>query len=167
MNTNFNNIGQTTEKPLSVITANRKWHYLVNPSWGGNTGSIDKPCCVVVARQDKAPLYLITTNLGSVSVPIYDDDSPMVIEVKKVMALLGITDIKMRMLSINELKLITGFSKDYKLVGTQTDQKKFIGNAVPTQISKAITESLAEFIIGSNLSPSVRFEDKIPLLKTA
>ena len=46
------------------------------------------------------------------------------------MSLYGIVDIKMRMLRIPELKRIMGFPEDYVLVGTQADQKKFIGNAV-------------------------------------
>ena len=46
------------------------------------------------------------------------------------MALYGLVDVKMRMLKIPELKRIMGFPANYKLVGTQAEQKKFIGNAV-------------------------------------
>lgn len=96
--------------------------FLMNPSYGGHTSSIDRPSPVIIARQDKAPLYLI----------------------RAIMNEFGISDIKMRMLNIPELKQIQGFPKDYKLIGTQTEQKKFIGNAVEVNQAKAIvTEKIA------------------------
>jgi DNA (cytosine-5)-methyltransferase 1 len=57
------------------------------------------------------------------------------------MALYGLVDIKMRMLKIRELKLIMGFPADYKLVGTQADQKKFIGNAVEVTMARVLCEA--------------------------
>lgn len=56
----------------------------------------------------------------------------------------GIIDIKMRMLKISELKAIMGFPKDYVLVGTQSEQKKYIGNAVEVNMSRRLCEALAE-----------------------
>ena len=58
------------------------------------------------------------------------------------MALYGIIDIKMRMLRIAELKKIMGFPEDYILVGTQADQKKFIGNAVEVNMARVLCEAL-------------------------
>lgn len=49
----------------------------------------------------------------------------------------------MRMLSVTELKQAQGFPIDYTLVGTQTEQKKFIGNAVECHMSQALCEALA------------------------
>ena len=69
------------------------------------------------------------------------------------MALYGIVDIKMRMLRINELKLIMGFPEDYVLLGNQSDQKKFIGNAVHTSIPKAWCPALCQAI--QTLKPQV------------
>ena len=54
----------------------------------------------------------------------------------------GIVDIKMRMLKIPELKKIMGFPEDYVLVGSQADQKKFIGNAVEVTIARRWCEAL-------------------------
>lgn len=130
MDTNYNNVGKSIEEPAPVITADRHHHYLINPSWGGNPGSIEQPCPVVVARQDKAPLYLITCKEGPVAVPVYEGDCEWTIKLKEFMALYGICDIKMRMLKVIELKVIQGFPEDYILLGSQADQKKFIGNAV-------------------------------------
>lgn len=52
----------------------------------------------------------------------------------------------MRMLKNPELKKIMGFPEDYVLVGSQADQKKFIGNAVEVTIARALCEVLAEKI---------------------
>ena len=152
VDTQFNNVGQTINKPLGVITANRKWHYLVNPSWGGNTGNVDSPCCVIVARQDKAPLYLVSVEKGRIAIPVYETDSEEMIRIKEFMALYNIIDIKMRMLRVKELKLITGFPESYVLKGNQNDQKKFIGNAVPCIVPKRIVESLSRKLIETKLN---------------
>lgn len=125
----------TTVPKFSIIKTK---NFILNPSWGGNNGSVDNPCCTVVARQDKAPLYIVSTSLGDLQIPIYDDDSETMILIKEFMACYGIYDIKMRMLNIPELKQIQGFPKEYKLIGNQTEQKKFIGNAVEVNQAKAI-----------------------------
>jgi DNA (cytosine-5)-methyltransferase 1 len=58
------------------------------------------------------------------------------------MAIYGICDIKMRMLRIHELKQIMGFPEDYILIGTQSEQKKYIGNAVEVNMAKALCEAM-------------------------
>lgn len=130
MNTNYENVGSSMEEPAPTLTASRRHHYIINPSWGGHSGSIEEPCHVVIARQDKAPLYLITCKHGPVLVPVYEDDCEWTIKLKEFMAIYGISDIKMRMLKVPELKSIQGFPPHYILLGNQSDQKKFIGNAV-------------------------------------
>lgn len=64
-------------------------------------------------------------------------------KIKEFMALYGIIDIKMRMLRIPELKKIMGFPEDYKLIGTQADQKKFIGNAVEVNMARVLCETIS------------------------
>ncbi|MBF7090479.1 DNA cytosine methyltransferase [Flavobacterium sp. ALJ2] len=135
------------EKPIGTLTTIPKFNivkaqqYIFNPAWGGNNGSIDNPCCTVVARQDKAPLYLVSTELGLISIPVYESDSETMILIKEFMVSHGVIDIKMRMLNIPELKQIQGFPRDYKLIGTQTEQKKFIGNAVEVNQAKALVKN--------------------------
>ena len=63
------------------------------------------------------------------------------------MAAYGIIDIKMRMLKIIELKRIMGFPEDYILVGTQAEQKKFIGNAVEVNMSRVLCEALSRRLV--------------------
>ena len=52
----------------------------------------------------------------------------------------------MRMLKVDELKRIMGFPSDYILIGTQSEQKKYIGNAVEVNMAKALVETLAKCI---------------------
>ena len=115
--------------------------YLMNPQFASSGGSIDKPCFTLIARMDKMPPYLISTDEG-VGIKIFDDDTPMTHKIKEFMAAYGIIDIKMRMLKIVELKRIMGFPEDYTLIGTQVEQKKFIGNAVEVNMSKVLCEAL-------------------------
>lgn len=39
-----------------------------------------------------------------------------------------------------------GFPENYTLIGTQADQKKFIGNAVEVNIARVLCEALVEEI---------------------
>jgi len=141
-----NSLPSDVESPINTLTQNPKFNlvkaqqYIFNPAWGGNNGSIDNPCCTIVARQDKAPLYLVSTELGQITIPVYESDSETMIKIKEFMVSHGVIDIKMRMLNIPELKQIQGFPKNYKLIGNQTEQKKFIGNAVEVNQAKALVE---------------------------
>ena len=144
MKTAFSNIGSSIEDPSQTITANRKWYYLMNPQFRSAGGSIDNPCFTLIARMDKMPPYLVATETGQVAIEVYDTDSPMTRKIKEFMALYGIVDIKMRMLRIPELKRIMGFPESYVLIGTQADQKKFIGNAVEVTQARKNTEALCE-----------------------
>lgn len=147
MNTAFSNVGSSIEEPSQTITANRKWHYLMNPQFNSAGGSVDSPCFTLIARMDKMPPYLVATESGQVAIEIYDNDSPMTVKIKEFMALYGIVDIKMRMLRIPELKKIMGFPEDYVLIGTQADQKKFIGNAVEVNMARVLCEAICKEII--------------------
>lgn len=142
MSTNFKNVGSSIDEPSQVITANRKWHYLMNPQFKSKGGSVDKPCFTLIARMDKMPPYLVATESGEAAIEVYPTDSPMTVKIKEFMALYGIVDIKMRMLKIPELKKIMGFPEDYVLVGTQAEQKKYIGNAVEVTIARRWCEAL-------------------------
>ena len=118
--------------------------YLMNPySFKSDGGSIDKPCFTLIARMDKMPPYLVSTKEG-LAIEVYETDSPATIQIKEFMALYGIADIRMRMLRIPELKRIMGFPEDYTLIGTQAEQKKFIGNAVEVNMARVLCEALCK-----------------------
>ena len=146
MNTAFSNIGSSIEQPSQTITANRKWHYLMNPQFASAGGSVNNPCFTLIARMDKMPPYLVEVE-GGIGIQVTSDDSPMTIKIKEFMALYGIIDIKMRMLRIAELKKIMGFPEDYVLIGPQSDQKKFIGNAVEVNMARVLCEAICKEII--------------------
>lgn len=117
--------------------------FLANPySFKSNGGAIEKPCCTLIAHMDKAPIWLVTAEHGEICIAIFEKDSPMTRKIKEFMAAYGIVDIKMRMLNIQELKRIMGFPEDYTLIGTQAEQKKFIGNAVEVNMSRSLCEAL-------------------------
>lgn len=147
MPTNFSNQPKSINEPAPTITADRHHHYIVNPSHGGHSTSTEAPCPVIVARQDKAPLYLVQVEKGYVAIAVYEGDSEIMILIKQFMAVYGLVDIKMRMLRVLELLLIQGFSKIYRLLGTQADQKKFIGNSVVPLVVKMWIEALGLKII--------------------
>ena len=119
--------------------------YLMNPQFNSAGGSIEAPAFTLIASMDKRPPYLITTKEG-VGIAIYEDESPMTRRIKEFMAIYGIVDIYMRMLKVNELKRIMGFPTEYVLVGSQSEQKKFIGNAVEVNMARKLCETLANCI---------------------
>lgn len=142
----------TTKDKISLVTVKR---FLLNPQYKSTGGSIDKPCFTLIARMDKMPPYLVEASTQSDELPdfiiptaegytycIYDTDTPMMVKIKEFMALYGIVEITMRMLKIPELKKIMGFPDDYVLVGTQAEQKKYIGNAVEVTIARRWCEAL-------------------------
>ena len=131
----------TTPKQ-KVVSADQ---FLANPfSYKSDGNSIDSPCFTLIARMDKMPPYLVTTEHGDLGIAIYETDSPMTRKVKEFMAMYGIIDVKMRMLNIRELKRIMGFPEDYTLVGTQAEQKKYIGNAVEVNMARVLCEALCD-----------------------
>lgn len=133
-----------TTVPKMKLVSVESSQFLMNPSYRSKGGSIDAPSFTIVARMDKTPPYLITTKQGDMAVVIYKTDTDAMVRIKEFMAIYGIVDIKMRMLNVPELKRIMGFGTDYTLVGTQTEQKKFIGNAVECHMSQALCEALAK-----------------------
>lgn len=149
--------------PANTVTINPKFnlvtvkpcksYYLMNPQFASAGGSIDRPCFTLIARMDKMPPYLVATETGDIAINVYDTDTPMTVKIKEFMALYGIVDIKMRMLNIHELKRIMGFPDNYVLVGTQADQKKFIGNAVEVNMARVLCEALCGSLKDLNINP--------------
>lgn len=146
MNSAFSNVSSSIEQPSQTITANRKWHYLMNPQFASAGGSVDNPCFTLIARMDKMPPYLVEAKEGF-GIQVSPEDSSMTAKIKEFMALYGIIDIRMRMLRIAELKKIMGFPEDYVLISSQSDQKKFIGNAVEVNMARVLCEAICKEII--------------------
>ncbi|PVH27028.1 DNA cytosine methyltransferase [Sphingobacterium corticibacter] len=145
---------QSVDRPAGTLLTNDKHSlmtakgFIYNPSHGGHTMHIEQPCATIIARQDKAPLYFIQYDVAvDVIIEVYKGDSETMIKIKEFMAMYGISDIKMRMLKVSELKLIQGFPADYRLYGNQSDQKKFIGNSVVPHVVEAWAEQEGEVLL--------------------
>lgn len=161
MNTNFSNVGSSINDPEQTVTANRKWHYLMNPQFRSSGGDVNNPCFTLIARMDKMPPYFVSVDGGYYHHDIFgwvkkaiktgpvfifkeiETACPIIEKILNFMTLYGIVDIKMRMLRIPELKRIMGFPENYVLIGTQADQKKFIGNAVEVTMARSLCKALA------------------------
>ena len=142
----------TTNPKQHLVTVKRsKSQFLLNPQFSSAGSSIDKPCFTLIARMDKRPPFIVTTKTGETIIEVYETDSPMTVKIKEFMAAYNIEDILMRMLKIPELLLIMGFSDDYVLIGTQAEQKKFIGNAVEVTIARKLCEALCTGLRDFNL----------------
>lgn len=147
MGTNYDNRPTSLDAPSPTVTANRKWSYLVNPSWGGFPTGVDQPSPVIVARQDKAPMYMVIASQGQPEYKFVIGRSVIDVKIRHFMAIYGIVDIKMRMLKIPELLRIQGFGDSYMLKGTQGDRKRFIGNAVEVNQAKVNIEAMYEGMV--------------------
>lgn len=143
-NTSINEpCGALTTVPKVNLVKCETYRYLMNPQFASKGSSVEKPCFTLIAKMDKRPPYLITAQTGKIGViNIYEDDSEILVNIKKFMAAYGIVDIKMRMLKVPELLKIQGFPNNYYLAGNQTHQKKFIGNSVPPPMVKALIEQM-------------------------
>lgn len=135
------------DEPVGTVTTEPRFYvvnpqFLMNPQFQSKGGSIDQPCFTLIARMDKMPPYLVSTEQGDLAIIIHESDSPMTRIIKEFMALYGIIDIKMRMLNIKELKRIMGFPEDYTLIGTSAEQLKYVGNAVEVNMSRILCETL-------------------------
>ena len=134
------------EQPCGTVTANPKQTlvstYLMNPQYGWPMYGTDRPCPTIIARQDKRPMYAVFTKNGPSYLEISEGDSEMMKAMKKFCLDNGIADIKMRMLRIDELLPIMGFPKDYALLGTKSENKKYIGNAVECGMARQLCEAL-------------------------
>lgn len=128
-----------------------KSSFVHNPQYGGSNRSIEDPACTVIARQDKAPLGLTTA--VALEEPVFtksNTDDPWMVKIKEYCLEYGIADILVRPLLIKEMLQIQGFPIDYKLKGTKTEQKKYIGNSVEVKtgvaLFKAIDKKIQEYV---------------------
>ncbi len=146
MNTQYDRDYQDMAKPSGTITANRKYYYLVNFQWF-NSGfkTVDNPSNTIIARQDKAPNYLITLETGELAIEVYDYDPPHYVKLKKYMAENGIVSINMRMLKEVEMLRIMTIPENTKMSKSSTANKKMIGNAVPSDLVAALGKTYDEF----------------------
>lgn len=146
------NIG--VDGPTGTITT-IDHHAFVSAYYGnGFNTSVESPAPTVTTR-DRFSLVTpyLTPRESAIYGEICQTDSPIMVKIKEFMALYGVVDIKMRMLKIPELKQIMGFPKDYTLIGTQAEQKKYIGNAVEVTMARVMCEALCRELAQLDIKP--------------
>lgn len=130
------------EQPAGSLLASPKMDlvcaFIVNPQYNNSGASLTNPCPTVIATQRSRPLGLSVAKFGDYSViEIAEGDSVAMQDLKRFCQNNGIEDVYLRMLKVDELKRIQGFPDNYILLGTQNDQKKFIGNSVVPVVVKS------------------------------
>ena len=146
---------------------------MYNPQYGGSFRSINDPAGTLIARQDKAPVAFMQTDRVPAPVPVqvthlarnradyephvvvtenlitykhFANDDEWITKLKLFMEQNQIIDIMLRPLTIKEMLRVQGFPDDYVLRGTQTEQKKYIGNSVEVQVGMALMRSIDQAI---------------------
>lgn len=179
-------LGRSLEAPAPAITGNCKEYvvsasFITNPQYQGSNRSLLEPAPTIIARQDKAPIGVVNTihSRGSqvfrirrvncdsyqhvetkgneVIINILPKDCNWTIQVKKYMWKNELIDVQQRWLEPEEMLKIQGFPDGYKLVGTKTEKKKFIGNSVERYVCQALIRSIDEKIQAcvSELEPCI------------
>lgn len=140
LNNQHKNAGTSLEEPCpTLLTGNH--HYVMQTNFSNVGTDLNSSSPTVTA--DRHWAYLMTAERGIQPVIIvYPTDTFWQRRIKAFMAEFGIVDILMRMLKVRELKLIQGFPENYTLLGSQTHQKKFIGNSVPPPYVRAWMEAI-------------------------
>lgn len=147
------------EKPIPTICAGGKHFGLVkaqpfvttidNASASTSGSPISSPLSTIVTKQRHAVVQLkekpslITSYYGS-GTNASETSSPLpTIVTKSRHALLQVEvglDITLRMLNNAELMLAQGFDRTYKLLGTEAEKTKQIGNSVPPDLADALVD---------------------------
>lgn len=149
------------DDPAGTITT-IDHHQFISIHYGnGVVKSLDEPAPTITTKDRCAlvnPTFIVNQYFGvlhdfiamtdkGLVYHIYDTDSEPMKQIKEFMALYNIVDIKVRMLRVSELKKIMGFPEDYVLIGTQAEQKKYIGNAVEVTMARVLCEALCNTLL--------------------
>nr|DAE37624.1 MAG TPA: DNA cytosine methyltransferase [Caudoviricetes sp.] len=143
------------DSPAPTLTTKDRLAFVDMQYGNGTPAAVDRPAPTVTTNPKH---QLVTCRRHGTSIPrcgtVGNADSPAMAKIREFMALYGIADIRMRMLRITELKRIMGFPADYVLVGTQADQKKFIGNAVEVNMARVLCEAICARLAETGAKPS-------------
>jgi DNA (cytosine-5)-methyltransferase 1 len=131
----------TTKDRISLVHLKADG-FMHNPQYGGSNRSFDNPSATLIARQDKAPMGITMYQYGSKIPEIEASDDKYMKEIKDFCKKHGISDILVRPLTVDEMLKIQGFPDWYTLTGTQTEQKKHIGNSVEVKVGIALFRSI-------------------------
>lgn len=164
--TDFDRVGTSLDEPSSTLTASRHYPYLAQPvaqpaaegellldNKFDNTGRPLSECGPTLLTGDHQ--YLAQAEQIGAFEPknwqFREDDSETMRLIRLFLRAYNLSDVLLRMLMVKELLAIQGFPAEYQLKGSQSDQKRFIGNSVPPKMSQRITEALYEALQEANL----------------
>ena len=165
--TDFNRVGTGLDEPSGTLTASRHYPYLAQPVAGDPIATTDATSgeseWLLDNKFDNTgrPLsgvgptlltgdhqYLAQAEpVGAVEPKNWQPqpgDSETMALIRLFLRAYNLGDVLLRMLMVKELLAIQGFPADYVLKGSQSDQKRFIGNSVCPKMSQRITEALYE-----------------------
>ncbi|MCT3642289.1 DNA cytosine methyltransferase [Elizabethkingia anophelis] len=140
-----NGSAHSIDSPIGTLTTKDRYalHYIQYDYGNSYTTSIDT-VAGSITTSPKHNLMKIQFEVGKYVGPKINKKDPEIVkQIKKYMLEHQISKIYMRMLDIDELLQIQGFPKDYKLIGTKTEKKKFIGNSVEVTMAKVLCEAIA------------------------
>ncbi|AGO49441.1 DNA methylase [Cellulophaga phage phi4:1] len=131
----------TCKERYAKVTINKQW--LVDTQFDNRGRTVEEPCQTLIARMDKKPVYLVSSaNEATIN---NSTEKPGVRPIERLMRYFmrkhGISDVKIRMLFLEELLGIQGFPEDYVLEGRKEEKLKFIGNSVVPLVAKELAES--------------------------
>lgn len=139
----------TTNLHHGVVTASYI-RAMMRPRAKGLVHSVDEPMKTLLTRDY---FYLDTCRYSYMGCPVYNQPAPgdtaAMLELKSAMRERGIADIYMRPISVRESLRVMGFPEDYRLCGTQTQQRKWIGNAVEVKMARNMAQALADSMPGA------------------
>jgi DNA (cytosine-5)-methyltransferase 1 len=79
---------------------------------------------------------------GKVVYRVFSSDDPWLKKIKGYMYKHKVLDICVRPLTVPEMLQIQGFPKNYTLIGTKTEHKKYIGNSVEVNVGVALFKAI-------------------------
>ena len=141
-NHQFGNGANGMSMPMRTILASRRHHYLgFFHYWGTKPqqSGLDKSLPTIVTNPHARLLTgLYGPGEPGAKVADADGDSPGMLRLKAACRKHGIIDLLVRMLTVRESFRGQGFPDWYTLLGTETDQRKMIGNAVEVHTGTAV-----------------------------
>ena len=153
----FGNGARSVGSPLRTLLASRRHHYLgFFHYWGQKPqqSPLGRPLPTIVTN----PHARLLTGLYAPGQPgekVADDpdDTPGMRALKVACRKWGIIDLLVRMLTVRESLRGQGFPDWYTLLGTETDQRKMIGNAVEVNTGLAVASEVRRMLDRYHVKP--------------
>jgi DNA (cytosine-5)-methyltransferase 1 len=147
----FVNPGRPAAKGLSTLLASKRphnvcfFHYL--GSHGNQVSSLLRPTLTFTSNP-QARLLQGIYQVGRAGEKVVDKpgDSPAMLRLKAACRKVGMVDLLARMLTVRESLRGQGFPDWYTLLGTETDQRKMIGNAVEVNTGLAVASEVRRML---------------------